>query len=617
MNKLRSIIILFSGVFPFCSHAGFLDAFGKRQSEAFISKLHGVDPIDIQRYSGQSFKCGQTTLSSDKINDDFCDCDDGSDEPGTSACDNGFFVCRNEGYRNMRITSSRVGDSICDCCDGSDEALGVCSNDCNAVAAAARKALEKQHAAYKSGSAIRTKLIREVTKKIEDSKQRIEEIRPELDQIGNALEKARLVVQTEESKEKEEVATMKSEVFQRLGAILKLNSMKESTLAPLLSTLFSVFDMLEEDVTDLLDQSTSTAYSPPPETHVAEVEVDAVDFGDRVGGDEAYAYADAYEGAEEEQYGAEEEDDVYAEHEEAMEKDAPSIEEIVDETPQFTADSCALLAYSTDERLYPLCTALQNADVNVIRNFLAHLVISRNAGEDMQVLLGFEKLFGTLDGAKDYHAQLMSTSLRENSRRACPQDFEKFPDVCQLGSTIKELSTEFDYRYHHRAAADEAREAVKSLEKRKRELEESRRESEAVVKEGEEYADYPEFLALKGQCFDQKDGNFVYSVCILGKVTQKENGRGNSVTLGNFAKPNESIMPHDIVEGTVSSPGLKLKYGKGTHCHAFGARSAEVIVSCGPESVLSEASEPSTCFYSFKLETPAACTEAFARSIGL
>ncbi|XP_050208439.1 glucosidase 2 subunit beta [Mercurialis annua] len=87
------------------------------------SSLLGVHPLDENYFDSSVIKCkdGSKSFGRERLNDDFCDCVDGTDEPGTSACPRGKFYCRNLGSKPQFIFSSRVNDKICDCCDGSDE----------------------------------------------------------------------------------------------------------------------------------------------------------------------------------------------------------------------------------------------------------------------------------------------------------------------------------------------------------------------------------------------------------------------------------------------------------------------------------------------------------------
>ncbi|KAF9588120.1 hypothetical protein IFM89_007596 [Coptis chinensis] len=100
-----------------------------------ISPLYGIHPQDEKYYlSKQLIKCkdGSKYFTKSRLNDNFCDCIDGTDEPGTSACPAGRFYCRNDGSRPQLLFSSRVNDHLCDCCDGSDEYDGgiICLNTC-------------------------------------------------------------------------------------------------------------------------------------------------------------------------------------------------------------------------------------------------------------------------------------------------------------------------------------------------------------------------------------------------------------------------------------------------------------------------------------------------------
>ena len=99
----------------------------------------------MRTYSAAAAACGQGAaqkLPKGSVNDDYCDCADGTDEPGTAACAavgpaKATFFCRNDGFESATVFASRVNDAVCDCCDGSDEWKSgtACANTCAEQAA--------------------------------------------------------------------------------------------------------------------------------------------------------------------------------------------------------------------------------------------------------------------------------------------------------------------------------------------------------------------------------------------------------------------------------------------------------------------------------------------------
>ncbi|KAH8417702.1 hypothetical protein KR222_004500 [Zaprionus bogoriensis] len=109
-----------------------------------IKIIRGIRLFDYDAYKPNfrgNFKCldGSKEIPFDHLNDNYCDCEaDGSDEPSTNACAVGRFYCK---YQKRHFTgrgldvwvwTSRVNDNVCDCCDGSDEwtTHAKCSNSC-------------------------------------------------------------------------------------------------------------------------------------------------------------------------------------------------------------------------------------------------------------------------------------------------------------------------------------------------------------------------------------------------------------------------------------------------------------------------------------------------------
>jgi len=87
------------------------------------------------------------------VNDDFCDCADGSDEPGTSACAGGRFFCAQKGFRGKFVPAALVGDGVCDCCDGADEAAAAAAGSRPLGAAPCRDTCAADGAGWRAAQA--------------------------------------------------------------------------------------------------------------------------------------------------------------------------------------------------------------------------------------------------------------------------------------------------------------------------------------------------------------------------------------------------------------------------------------------------------------------------------
>lgn len=186
--------------------------------------VRGVLTRMASRYVvGQEFSCASgETVPWNFVNDDFCDCEDGTDEPGTSACSmrvrgrkDWAFQCTNEGFFVQEVRHSRVNDGICDCCDGSDESSGIveCPNTCAKLAAEEMKAAKEREERRAAGLMARKDMVIAATSKRKELEERIATLRANLKESEAKLataQEAKRVAEEQEVKERE-VIRKKSE----------------------------------------------------------------------------------------------------------------------------------------------------------------------------------------------------------------------------------------------------------------------------------------------------------------------------------------------------------------------------------------------------------------------
>lgn len=157
------------------------------------TEIRGVAPYEQQYYKVDVFKCRNDPtkqIPANRINDNYCDCSDGSDEPGTSACVKGIFYCVNKGYKGTTLFSSQVNDGICDCCDGSDEHEGKvkCVNDCNEKGTELRKQQEEEKARIEKGLELKKQWIADAEKTLNEKRSSIDGLKSEVEKLKKVVE---------------------------------------------------------------------------------------------------------------------------------------------------------------------------------------------------------------------------------------------------------------------------------------------------------------------------------------------------------------------------------------------------------------------------------------------
>ncbi|KAK8885670.1 hypothetical protein M9Y10_041122 [Tritrichomonas musculus] len=164
-------------------------------------RILGVPPSMEEKYSknidekAQTFTCFSDSkkIPLSKLNDNYKDCDDGSDEPGSSLGPTAFnFYCLNEKYIPLEIPRWSVGDGICDCCDASDETFNTHSNCNNTCSYFEEQIISiRQHLTkiYQQGIEQRKELEAQGSQEIEAGRKKTEKYQTKIDRYQRKIQK--------------------------------------------------------------------------------------------------------------------------------------------------------------------------------------------------------------------------------------------------------------------------------------------------------------------------------------------------------------------------------------------------------------------------------------------
>ena len=230
-----------------------------------------------------TFTCiGHSDISipSSRVNDNSCDCPDGSDEPGTAACAYldplsppqplpaslsgttntthalpGFW-CENTGHIGTYVPFSFVNDGVCDydlCCDGTEEYAGKagvkCENRCDEIGKEWRRVeKERKENAERANKRRRTmaKEARELRRRVEA---KITSLNQEIKELG--VKRDDLKVKLEDVKLQERGRVVSGEGTGKLGVLSNLAKGRVNELRDTLGKVASERTQLKDKVAEL------------------------------------------------------------------------------------------------------------------------------------------------------------------------------------------------------------------------------------------------------------------------------------------------------------------------------------------------------------------------------
>ncbi|KAG5884136.1 hypothetical protein JTB14_021805 [Gonioctena quinquepunctata] len=264
----------FSGIFKLSNSFFIIVLFVCEILSSGVPRPRGVSLSRASLYPpDKDFTCfdGSKTIPFTQVNDDYCDCYDASDEPGTPACPQGTFHCTNAGHKPSNIPSNRVNDGICDCCDGTDEyASGKsCQNNCIELGRSAREAAQRRSELIKAGKQLRTELSQQGIQLKQEKQLKIGELqknKEEAEKLKNERELLKKEIEERENAALEYYRQLEEEVKKKRAEEEAEKSKAEAVEA------FNKFDSNQDGVVDISELRTRESFDKDRNGEVSEEE---------------------------------------------------------------------------------------------------------------------------------------------------------------------------------------------------------------------------------------------------------------------------------------------------------------------------------------------------------
>ncbi|POS83485.1 hypothetical protein EPUL_004016, partial [Erysiphe pulchra] len=543
---------------------------------AGAKRPRGVGPEFAKFYQSETeFLCifnPSITLKPSQINDDYCDCPDGSDEPGTAACSfisplspqqplksvshntslaiPGFY-CKNRDYIPTYLPFSGVNDGVCEydlCCDGSDEWAGVggvrCDNKCSEMGKEWKRQQEIKEKNLRKALQKRVQLVTEAKALRSQVETKIKDL--ERETIDLELKVIDLKKKYDEVKRKERGRMVKGggpRKGGRIAILANLVKIRTDQLRKALSQQVSLSEALQKRV-DSLEKILSAFkedYNPNFNDEGVKRAVKAWE--------EYAAKKDA--GANEDEY---EDLDIDGILKEDDEENGINWSEWQDD-----GDSDNSVLYKFEEYL-----------PRPIRTWIDAKLV------DLRIYLidnGF------------------------------------LPSITTEEIETKELT--------------EAREAFEGTSN-----EIDLKKSDKDQKQADLTKDYGKdevFRALEGHCIEKDSGEYTYELCWLKETKQKSKKNGMEIRMGTFASFDKAKVETNGIESTEDgqvifglslgpdsiNEQLTLKYDNGQNCWNGPSRETLVVLSCAVENIIWKINEFEKCKYRMDVGSPAKSSEEF------